>query len=63
MVMMLMCQLGLIGTARYRVMMMMMVMMMIVVVVGTSGSDGGSGVLMIGIVPKGVHLSLVMLFR
>lgn len=54
---------GFIRTARYRVMMMVMMMMMIVVVMGTSGGDGGSGVLMIGIVPKGVHLSLLMLLR
>jgi len=45
------------------VMMMMMMMMMIVIVMGTSGGDGSSSVLMIGIVPKGVHLSLLMLFR
>lgn len=63
MVMVLMCQLGLVGTAGYRVMMMVMMVMMIVVVVGTSGGDGGSGVLMIGIVPKGIHLSLLMLLR
>jgi len=66
MMMMLMCQLGLIGTAGYRVvmmMMMMMMMMMIMVMMGTSGSDSGSGMLMIGIVPKGIHLSLLMLLR
>ncbi|KAL0111352.1 hypothetical protein PUN28_012915 [Cardiocondyla obscurior] len=52
MMMMLVRQLGLIGTARYRIMMMVMMMimmMMIVIVMGTSGSDGGSGVLMIRI--------------
>lgn len=43
--------------------MMVMMMMMIVVVMGTSGGDSGSGVLMIGIVPKGIHFSLLMLLR
>lgn len=58
-VVMLMGQLGLVGTARHRVV-MVMVMMMIVIVMSASGDSGG-GVLVIGIVPKRVNLSLLML--
>lgn len=52
-------QLSLIGTAGYRVVMVMMVMV-IVIMMDTGGSDGS--VLVTGVVPKGVDLALLMLF-
>jgi hypothetical protein len=54
-------QLGLIGTAGHRVVMMVM-MMVIVIVMGAGGCDGSS-VLVIGVVPKRINFPLLMLFR
>jgi len=53
-------QLSLIGTAGYRIVMVMM-MMMIVIMMDTGGSDGGGSMLLTGVVPKGVDLALLML--
>lgn len=54
-------QLSLVGTAGYRVVMVMMVMV-IVIMMDTGGSDGSGSVLVTGVVPKGVDLALLMLF-
>jgi len=58
MMMMLMSQVGFVGTAGHRIMVMMM-MMVIVIVMGTSAGNGG--MLIVRIVPKGIDLSLLML--